>query len=208
MRRGGGFVPVEFESLGEESPVGSVGARGVQTAADLLPDEVGDLKGARAGQSRAALIHKQEIGIQWPGVLQPRNTVRRDSFALLRHLFFFFIMSYFQQRLLPAQKLDVSKVTALRRNGGNPQDLKYTIACLRFTHCSRTSSNGISCLDWNFLLAFALETGLHAYTVGLMTLPRVRPWTPFFPPSFFLLQRERNKGASRLKYASVGFSRG
>lgn len=66
-------LPFEFESLGEESPVGSAGARCVQTAADLLPDEVGDLKGARAGQSRAAVIRQQEISVQWPGVLRHHN---------------------------------------------------------------------------------------------------------------------------------------
>lgn len=66
-------APVEFESLGEESPVGSVGARRVQAAADLLPDEVGDLKGARTGQSWAALVHQQEISVEWPGVLHQRE---------------------------------------------------------------------------------------------------------------------------------------
>lgn len=67
-------VPVQFESLGQESPVGSVRTWCVQTAADLLADEVGDLKGARAGQSRAALIHQQELGVEWSGVLQHHNT--------------------------------------------------------------------------------------------------------------------------------------
>lgn len=91
VRRWCQVVPVEFESLGEESPVGSVRARRVQAAADLLPDEVGDLKGARAGQSRAALIHHQEISVEWPGVLQQHNTTPEHN--TVSHCLFLFSLS-------------------------------------------------------------------------------------------------------------------
>lgn len=63
-------IPVEFQSLGQQSPVGSVGAGGVQTAADLLSDEVRDLECARASQGRGTVVHQKEIGIQRSDVLE------------------------------------------------------------------------------------------------------------------------------------------
>lgn len=45
------YLPVEFESLCQHSPVSPVRAGGVQAAADLLSDEVWDLEGAGPRQS-------------------------------------------------------------------------------------------------------------------------------------------------------------
>lgn len=68
------FSPLQLESLRQHSPVGSVGTGGVQAAADLLPDEVGDLEGAGPRQGRGVAVHQQELGVHGPGVLAERTS--------------------------------------------------------------------------------------------------------------------------------------
>lgn len=53
----GGRLPLQFESLRQHSPVRSIGAGRIQAAADLLSDEVRDLKGAGSRQGRRVAVH-------------------------------------------------------------------------------------------------------------------------------------------------------
>lgn len=80
-------LPLQLESLRQHSPVGSVGTGGVQAAADLLPDEVGDLEGAGPRQGRGVTVHQQELGVHGPGVLAGEDQVderlRASSFGNL-----------------------------------------------------------------------------------------------------------------------------